>query len=146
MKGVLFMKKVLGRTFLGIAWGCTVNCLIMLVIALIQGEVSFTMAEYIKQLVCSAIVGIAFVVPTIIYENDKLPQTIKCLIHMGIGFIVYFIAAFIAGWFPTDMNIGVFIVSVLTIVVLSFVIYFFFWLYYRNEAKKINRSIEKKSK
>lgn len=146
MKGILFMKKVLGRTFLGIAWGCTINCIVMLAIALTQGDVSFTAAEYVKQLICSAAVGAAFGTPTIIYENEKLPQGIKCLVHMGIGFIVYFIAAFIAGWFPTDMGVGIFITSTLTMVALSFAVYFLFWLYYRNEAKKINNKIKKKSK
>lgn len=140
------MKKLLGRTLLSIAWGCTVNCLVMLLIAIIQGEVSFTMTEYVKQLICSAVVGIAFGVPTLIYDNERLPQGIKFLIHMGIGFIVYFIVAFIAGWFPTDMGAGIFVTSVLIMIVLSFVIYFFFWLYYRNEAKEINSKINQKSK
>lgn len=138
------MKKVLGKTFLGIAWGCTINCMVMLAIALTQGDVSFSAAEYVKQLICSAFVGVAFGVPTIVYENEKLPQGIKCLIHMGIGFIVYFIAAFIAGWFPTGMGIGIFITSTLAMIALSFVVYFFFWLYYRNEAKKINNKIKQK--
>lgn len=140
------MKKILRKTFLGIAWGCTVNCMVMLAIALIQGELSFTAMEYVKQLICSAVVGVAFVVPTIIYENEKLPQGIKCLIHMGIGFIVYFITAFIAGWFPTGMGIGIFITSALAMAALSFVIYFFFWLYYKNEAKEINIKIKQKLK
>lgn len=136
------MKKFLGRTFLGIAWGCTINCLVMLIISFSEGKIYFTANEYLKQLVCSAVVGIAFALPTFIYENEKLSQGIKCLIHLGIGFITYFINAFIAGWFPVGVDIGIVISSVLIMIALSFVIYFFFWLYYKNEAKKINQKIK----
>ncbi len=136
------MKKFLGRTFLGIAWGCTINCLIMLIISFSEGKIYFTANEYLKQLICSAVVGIAFALPTFIYENEKLSQGIKCLIHLGIGFITYFINAFIAGWFPVGVDIGIVISSVLIMIALSFVIYFFFWLYYKNEAKKINQKIK----
>lgn len=136
------MKKFLGRTFLGIAWGCTINCLVMLIISFSEGKIYFTANEYLKQLICSAVVGIAFVLPTLIYENKKLSQGIKCLIHLGIGFITYFINAFIAGWFPVGLDIGIVISSVLIMIALSFVIYFFFWLYYKNEAKKINQKIK----
>ena len=142
MKGVLFMKKFLGRTFLGIAWGCTINCLVMLIISFSEGKIYFTANEYLKQLICSAVVGIAFALPTFIYENEKLSQGIKCLIHLGIGFITYFINAFIAGWFPVGLDIRIVISSVLIMIALSFVIYFFFWLYYKNEAKKINQKIK----
>lgn len=136
------MKKILGRTFLGIAWGCTINCLVMLIISFSEGKIYFTANEYLKQLICSAVVGIAFALPTLIYENEKLSQGIKCLIHLGIGFITYFINAFIAGWFPVGVDIGIVISSVLIMIALSFVIYFFFWLYYKNEAKKINQKIK----
>lgn len=136
------MKKFLGRTFLGIAWGCTINCLVMLIISFSEGKIYFTANEYLKQLICSAVVGIAFALPTFIYENEKLSQGIKCLIHLGIGFITYFINAFIAGWFPISLGIGIVISSVLIMIALSFVIYFFFWLYYKNEAKKINQKIK----
>lgn len=136
------MKKFLGRTFLGIAWGCTINCLVMLIISFSEGKIYFTANEYLKQLICSAVVGIAFALPTFIYENEKLSQGIKCLIHLGIGFITYFINAFIAGWFPIGLDIGIVISSVLIMIALSFVIYFFFWLYYKNEAKKINQKIK----
>lgn len=138
------MKRILGRTFLGIAWGCTINCLVMLIISFSEGKIYFTANEYLKQLICSAVVGIAFVLPTLIYENKKLSQGIKCLIHLGIGFITYFINAFIAGWFPVGLDIGIVISSVLIMIALSFVIYFFFWLYYKNEAKNMNRKIEEK--
>lgn len=136
------MKKFLGRTFLGIAWGCTINCLVMLIISFSEGKIYFTANEYLKQLICSAVVGIAFALPTFIYENEKLSQGIKCLIHLGIGFITYFINAFIAGWFPISLGIGIVISSVLIMIALSFVIYFFFWLCYKNEAKKINQKIK----
>ena len=81
------MKKFLGRTFLGIAWGCTINCLVMLIISFSEGKIYFTANEYLKQLICSAVVGIAFALPTFIYENEKLSQGIKCLIHLGIALI-----------------------------------------------------------
>lgn len=136
------MKKILGKTFLGIAWGCTINCLVILIISLSNGKIYFTANEYLKQLICSTVVGIAFVLPTLIYENQKLSQGIKCLIHLGIGFVVYLPTAFLAGWIPTKFGILPILLTIIVVVVISFLIYFFFWLYYKNEAKKINQKIK----
>lgn len=138
------MKKVLINILLGIAWGCTVNCGICLIIAFINGKISFTANEFLIQLIASSIVGIAFTLPTIVYKSESLSQGIKILIHLGIGFIVYFPIAFLLGWIPIEKGILPVILSIAIVVTVTFVIYFFFWLYYKNEAKEINRKIEEK--
>lgn len=139
------MKNVLKSIMFGIAWGCTINCIICLVVALVQGEIAFTAMECLKQFVCSVIVGVGFAVPALIYKNERLPQAIKCIIHLGIGFAVYLPTAYAANWIPTEMGIGA-LISVLVIMLIgSIVIYFFFWLYYKREVKKINEKIKEKT-
>lgn len=63
-------EKIFRKNFLGIAWGCTINCLVMLIISFSEGKIYFTANEYLKQLICSAVVGIAFALPTL-YMKTK---------------------------------------------------------------------------
>lgn len=129
---------------MGITWGCTITTLIGLIGSLIGGDSFFqiTSQEYIKQVLCSMIIGVGFSLPTIVYENDKLSNGIKILIHMGIGLTIYFIAAFYAGWIPTDLGIGVIISTILLMAIFSFAIWLGFFMYYKQEAKKINEKIK----
>lgn len=138
------MKKILVRTFLGIAWGCTVNCIVCLIIAFINGNISFTANEFLIQLTASSIAGIGFTLPTIVYKSERLSQGIKILIHLGIGFVIYFPTAFLAGWIPKEAGILTVILFTAIAVAAFFVIYFFFLLYHKSEAKNMNRKIEEK--
>lgn len=138
------MKNLLKSILLGVAWGCTINCIVCLIIALIQGEINFTSAEYLKQFICSAIVGIGFTVPSLVYKSERLPQATKCLMHLGIGFVIYFPTAFFAGWIPTESGILGAVMTVATMLIGSIIVYFFFWMYYKNEAKKMNQKIQEK--
>lgn len=137
------MKKIIFRIIIGIAWGCTICTLIGLVGAIMNDDTFFqiTKQAYIKQVVCSIITGIGFSLPTIIYDTDKVSNGLKALIHMGTGLTIYFIAAFYAGWIPTENGIGLMIATIIFATVFAFAIWLGFYLYYKREAKKINQKI-----
>ena len=127
------MKKVMKNIIRGIAWGCTVFVIMGVIFALVNGDRSmYNSKEFIRNAICAMIVGIGFVLPSMIYDNDKITMGIKVLIHMGTGFLVYFIAAYIAGWISFEDNIATMILTVLSIIAVSFVIWFCFYQYYKN--------------
>ena len=38
-----------------------------------------------------ALVGLGFVVPTIVYRNENLPMPIRVLIHIAVAFLIWFL-------------------------------------------------------
>lgn len=138
------MKNILKHIALGIAWGCTIYTLISLSILFTAGDkfMDIPASRAITHIFCSMAVGIGYSLPSMVYKSESLPFPLKVLIHMGTGTIVYAVSACIAGWIPTD---GGFIVAVLFFalaLLASFLIWLGFWLYYRNEAKKIQKKLK----
>ena len=98
MKNVL--KDVLKSTVISIAMALTIFCLIGIAFDIAYGG-NYSLGNYgfTKMAVGSILVGLGFGVPTVVYHNEKLPQPIKVIIHMGIGCVIYTVVAFILGRF-----------------------------------------------
>ena len=106
------------------------------------GNFSMEGYQFTKMVAGSAIVGIGFGVPTVVYNSEKLPTPVKVLIHMGIGCVIYTIVAYAVGWFggaATPVQ-GLVIAGIQLAV--AFVIWFCFMRYYRKEAKQMNEKIQ----
>lgn len=137
--------KILKNVFGGIAWGCTISTVIFMVGVALNGE-SWLLTSprgFIAQCVASMIVGIAWVVPSMVYENERLSLAQQTLIHFSIGFVVYFPAAIYMGWIPSSGSIGQIITEILFIILGSVAVWFGFYCYYRHLAKRINERIRK---
>ena len=94
----------------------------------------------------SALIGIGFGVPSIVYNSEKLPMPVKVLIHMGIGCTVYTLVAYSVGWFgaSTTLTHGLVIAAIQLAV--AFIIWFCFMCFYRKEAKQMNEKIQEMKK
>ena len=138
------MKHFIKLTLFGIAWGCTISMFVMLIGALTVGDTFFSMSanDFVKQALGSMITGIAFLLPTFVYKNENLAKWLQTMIHMGIGFLVYFIVAFNLGWIPTERGFGLAAATVIFAVVFGFAIWLGFYLYYKHEAIRMNEKIE----
>ena len=141
------LNKIIKNVFLGIVFGEFILNMVLFIGAIIIGDsfFDFTSVFYIKSFIASALVGIGFFVPSIVYSNDKLSRGMQILIHMGIGFIIYIPTGFFVGWFPTQGGIYTIILLIILIIIISITIWFGFYLYYKNEAKKINKKIKQKN-
>lgn len=137
------MKKIIILIMQGICYGCTISTLITLCLAFTADGQVMSMAPlaYLRHTVCSMMVGVGFVVPTVVYRNEKLRLGFQVAIHMGIGLTVYLICAFTAGWLPIEMGAGAVITTLLSTVVITFLIWLAFYLYHRKEASRINEKI-----
>lgn len=136
--------KILKLTLNGIAWGCTVSTFVLIIGAMTAGD-AFLPANagaFIKQAVSSMIIGVGFVVPTVIYNKKSLNRGVQILIHMGTGFLIYFPIAFYMNWIPVDLGWQITLTSILISVIVSFIILSAFYLYYKKEAQKINERID----
>lgn len=140
------MRKIISKTALGISWGFTILVFYMTVSAAINADFfsNLTSAEFIKHVICSAITGLGFCVPTIIYENENVSRGLQVLIHLGIGFAIYIPVAFFAGWIPTEFGFLPVVSSLGISVVFALLAWLCFSLYYKKQAEKINEKIIEK--
>ena len=129
--------KVMKYLFGGISWGCVVSCIVNVIGTMVKGNAWFTEAghSYAAQVAAAVIVGVAWVLPSVIYQSDRMPRAMQTLIHFVIGFGVYFPTAFVMGWIFLEM---------LLMAAMSFVIWICFCVHYRREAKQINEQLKQK--
>ncbi len=140
------LKKIIRNILYGISWGCVVSCVVGMIGTMCMGNAWFTESghSYAAQVLAAMIVGIGWVLPSIVYENDRLALGIQMLIHFVIGFGVYFPTAFFMGWIPGNMSLGGILLEMLFMAVISLVIWFCYYLYYYREAKRVNAKLKKK--
>ena len=137
------VKDILKSTVLSIGMALTIFCLVGMFFDITNGG-NFSMEgfQFTKMVIGSAIVGIGFGVPTVVYNSEKLPMPVKVLIHMGTGCVIYTIVAYAVGWFggsATPVQ-GLAIAGIQFVV--AFIIWFCFNSYYRKEAKQMNEKIQ----
>jgi hypothetical protein len=141
MKNIL--KDIVKSTIISIGMALTIFCLAGIVFDVAYGG-NFSLEGYrfTKMVIGSAIVGLGFGVPTVVYYSDRLPQPIKVLIHMGIGCVIYTIVAYAVGWFGGSATLAQGLIIAAIQILVAFIIWFCFMRYYRKEAKKMNEKIQ----
>jgi hypothetical protein len=144
-RGVNMIKKIIGRTLSGISYGCFWMVCYGMIFNFMQDKVHFEalMNNFTIQAIGSMLVGIGFVLPTLIYDSEKLSLFAKTIIHLGIGMPFFFAVGFFLGWLPKDLGIGNIFLMIVGCIAVSFAIWFGFYLYYRNESKLINKQLKK---
>lgn len=141
MKNIL--KDIVKSTIISIGMALTIFCLAGIVFDVAYGG-NFSLEGYrfTKMVIGSAIVGLGFGVPTVVYNSDRLPQPIKVLIHMGIGCVIYTIVAYAVGWFGGSATLAQGLIIAAIQILVAFIIWFCFMRYYRKEAKEMNEKIQ----
>lgn len=137
------VKDILKSTVISIGMALTIFSIVGMIFDIMGGG-NFSMEGYqfTKMVIGSAIVGIGFGVPTVVYNSEKLPMPVKVLIHMGIGCVIYTVVAYAVGWFGAAASPlqGLGIAGIQLLV--AFIIWFCFMRYYRKEAKQMNEKIQ----
>ena len=140
------MRNFIKSIAVGIGWGFTVLVVYLTIGVIISSDFLASIApdEFIKYVICSAVVGLGFSVPSLIYYNERISRIFQVIIHLGTGFAIYVPVAFFAGWIPTAYGAIAVALSLLCAVVFSLLVWFCFALYYRKQAEEINRKILEK--
>lgn len=99
----MLYEKFLGKIAFGIAIGCFgFVSMLFIASAFAGGANTFigqkTGEELLRLATCFIIIAIGFSVPSLVYEKENLANSLKVLIHMVTGTVVYLITAFFAGW------------------------------------------------
>lgn len=137
------IRDLLKSTVISIGMAMAIFCFVGITFDVrYGGNFSLENYQFTKMVVGCLIIGLGFGVPTIVYQNEKLPMPIRVIIHMGIGCIVYTIVAYAVGWMGGAATIGQRILIAAIQLGVAFIIWFFFMKYYRAEAKKMNDRIQ----
>lgn len=132
-------------TLEGIIIGCTIVSFIAVAFALVRGPENFVLSgtTIVNSVFGASIIGVAFALSSIIYERENIPLYYQVMFQMGIGFAVLIIVAIALQWMPLNQGILPIIVWILIALIIGFAIWFGFYLYEKNEAKKINKQLNK---
>jgi len=135
------MKKSIG----GIAIACTIFTVIGMIMDIRSGGTLIEPAyAYTKMAAGAAAVGLGFSLPAEVYKSERIPMFIKVLVHMGIGCTVMIITAFVVGWIPAGAGITTCLAIIAAEIAAAFVIWIFYWRYYKKLAMKMNEHIAEK--
>ena len=140
------MRNFIKSIAIGIGWGFTVLVVYLTIGVIISSDFLTSIApdDFIKYVICSAVVGLGFSVPSLIYYNERISRILQVIIHLGTGFAIYIPVVFFAGWIPTAYGAIAVALSLLCAVVFALLVWLCFALYYRKQAQEINRKIIEK--
>jgi len=107
------------------------------------GDGTFALDNYkfSKMVLACVVTGLGFGVPTFLYSMENIPTFLASIIHLGIGFTVYFIVAANVGWIPTEAGITASIVTIVGVLLIGIIIWGCFLKYNKNLADKMNKAI-----
>lgn len=137
------MKDLLKSTVISVGMALTIFCTAGVVVDCIYNG-NFVMENYnfSKMVIGAVIVGLGFGIPTIVYQNEKIAMPMQCLIHMGIGCIIYTLVAFNVGWIPTEKGTGICLGVITGQLAVAFLIWLMFFYYYKRMAYEMNKKIK----
>lgn len=137
----LVMKYILS----GISLGCTFFVIMCLSYSVWGGEdILLTICEdFTRQSIGAMLIGIACGSTSIIYQFDHPSYFLKVLIHFCVGMGVFYPIAIDLGWIPFYPDRIMFtILQFLFSCGIFMLIWLAFYLFNRNEAKRINKRLK----
>ncbi len=139
------MKGILKAAYTGLSVGSLIFVLTCLSFCAANG--GRMLLEW-KMLAGSLAIGLGFGLPTVIYGSRRLPGWAKSLIHMTVGTAVL-IAVSLICYLPDSGDVTTAVVNkgwvVLAELVVACLVWLGFTLYYKSEAKKLNRKLREKN-
>ena len=138
------IKLIIKYLLYGIAWGCLWFVAIFVAMDLFLPEVMQALAEnFTLYALGSIIIGIGSATTPIVYEFDRMRRWLQVTIHAGVGLGTFFTVGFTMGWLPMASSAAI-AFSIVSGVIVFFVIWTGFYLYGKHEAEKINEKLKER--
>ena len=138
------VKLVITYILYGISFGCTFF-VIMCLAYFVGGGEDFLMPiskDFARQSIGAMIVGIACGSTSIVYQFDHPSGFLKIIIHFFVGMGVFYPVAIYLGWIPFYPDrVLLTALQFLFSCGIFLIIWLCFYLFNRNEAKKINKRL-----
>lgn len=135
------MKTFIIRSFIGIFFGGFIAVLITNLNILFGGIEMIDGSLFLKNSIGSILCGWFYTVSPMYFENRNLQLHQQTVLHFLTVTILYLILALTIGWIPFN------IMSILLTFLIATVVYTIFWiafyLYFKNQARKLNDDLNK---
>lgn len=143
------VKLIIRYIFYGISWGCT--CLVVMCLFFyLSGSrdlLVLIFEDFGRQAAGAMAVGIGYGGTAIIYQWKRGSMFVKSMIHFCVGMGIFYPVAISLGWIPFHPeHIFHTILQFLFSCGIFMAIWFCFYLFNRNEAKKINKRLRELEK
>lgn len=133
------MKIFLFRSMIGIFFGAFLAVLFTNAIIIFDGPHVLDSSLFLKNSIGSILCGWFSAVSPLYFENPNLKLSQQTALHFVTLFVLYFLLAFGIGWIPFTWNS--FFVAMLIFIVFYAVIWTCFYLYFKQQAKKLNADL-----
>lgn len=139
------MKKLFEKIRFGVCIGCFgFVAMLYIASAFAGGANAFigqkTGEEWLQLATCFIVIAEGFSVPSLIYEKENIAVSLKILIHMIAGTIVFLFVSYFAGWIDTQ--------STVVYILIAIGVAAFFWVLYmlafKLQADRINSKIKER--
>lgn len=143
MRGII--KLVIMYIFYGISLGCTFFVIMCLSFSVGGGDefLEQIFEDFARQSIGAMAVGIACGGTAVVYQFERLSGLVKVMIHFCVGMGVFYPVAISLGWIPFFPDrLMTTVLQFLSSCCIFMVIWFGFYLFNRNEAKRINERIK----
>lgn len=150
MIGLGYNMKVLKDVFKSALISIMMSMCIFVIVGLVFDQVGngvFKLENYqfSKMVLACVITGLGFGVPTFLYSMDGIPLFFASIIHLGVGFTLYFLAAAKVGWIPTSAGLTASLVTIVGVIVIGLIIWGCFMKYNKNLAERMNKAIDERN-
>lgn len=139
------VKMITKYVLYGISLGCTFFVIMCLSYSVWGGEDILMMIfrDFTRQSIGAMLIGIACGSTSVIYQFDRPSYFIKILIHFCVGMGVFYPVALYLGWIPFYPDRIAFTILQFLLSCGGFVVIWSgFYLFNRNEAKRINKRLK----
>lgn len=138
------VKLVIKYILYGISWGCTFFVIMCLSFFVGGGEdlLMLISEDFARQSIGAMVVGVACGGTAIVYQFERPSVVMKTIIHFCVGMGVFYPTAVYLGWIPFYPDrVILTVLQFLSSCVIFMIIWFCFYLFNRNEAKRINKRL-----
>lgn len=145
MKSKDIIKEMIKSTVISIL----VSTFIFVIVGVVfdqMGHGKFVLENYgfTKMVLACVVTGLGFGAPTFLYRMDNVPVPFASVIHLGIGFTLYFIVASRVGWIPSKAGFAASLITIVGVIIVGIIIWICFMKYNKSLAEKMNKAIELK--
>ncbi|MCR5226933.1 MAG: DUF3021 domain-containing protein [Eubacterium sp.] len=145
MKSRTIVKDIVKSTVISILMSTFIFVIVGVIFDQI-GKGTFTTSNYgfTKMVLACVFTGLGFGVPTFLYSMENIPMFLSSIIHLGIGFTVYFFVASQVGWIPKQAGTVASVCTIVGVIVVGLIIWGCFLKYNKNLADRMNKALEQK--
>lgn len=133
------MKTFLFRSMIGIFFGAFLAVILTNSVVYFGGQDVLDGPLFFKNSLGSIFCGWFFTVSPLYFENTSLRLSQQTGLHFITVVILYFILAFGIGWIP--FTVKSFVLTLGLFLVVYAIFWTAFYLYFRNQAKKLNAEL-----